>query len=110
LKRGEIYSVSLDPTFGHEQRGMRPVLIISSDAFNQASSLPIIVPITTGGNFARAAGMSVSLMGVGTQTVGVVRCDQPRSLDLRARGARRIEALPEAITNEVLAKVAAIFE
>ena len=34
-KRGEIWLVSLDPTSGHEQRGRRPVLIVSPEAFNR---------------------------------------------------------------------------
>ena len=50
--------VSLDPASGHEQKGYRPVLIVSSTAFNAASRLPVIVPVTSGGNFARAMGMS----------------------------------------------------
>lgn len=110
LKQGDIYVVSLDPTFGHEQRGTRPVLVISSDDFQANIRTPIIVPITTGGDFARLAGFTVSLMGCGTQTVGVVRCDQPRSLDLLARKARRVEAVPKYVLTDVLEKVATIFE
>ncbi|MHA3024895.1 type II toxin-antitoxin system PemK/MazF family toxin [Chromohalobacter israelensis] len=34
MRRGDIYLVSLNPTRGHEQKGMRPVLIVSPDAFN----------------------------------------------------------------------------
>ena len=30
MERGDIYSVSLEPSFGHEQQGHRPVLIISA--------------------------------------------------------------------------------
>jgi mRNA-degrading endonuclease toxin of MazEF toxin-antitoxin module len=33
MKRGEIWFVSLDPTSGHEQKGRRPVLIASPEAF-----------------------------------------------------------------------------
>jgi len=40
----------------------------------------------------------------------VVRCDQPRAVDLRARGARRLEAVPEPIVDEVLSKVGPLFE
>ena len=35
MKRGEIWLVGLDPTRGHEQRGRRPVLIVSPEAFNR---------------------------------------------------------------------------
>jgi mRNA-degrading endonuclease toxin of MazEF toxin-antitoxin module len=110
MKRGEIWLVSLDPTSGHEQRGHRPVLIVSPEAFNRITKLPVILPITSGGNFARTAGFAVPLTGAGTKTTGVVRCDQPRALDLAARGARRLESIPEAIMDDVLAKLAPIFE
>lgn len=109
-ERGEIYLVSLDPTAGHEQRGMRPVLVVSPGAFNRVTKVPIVLPITTGGSFARTAGFAVPLMGAGTKTTGIVRCDQPRALDLAARHARKLESVPPAIIDEVLAKVAPIFE
>jgi mRNA-degrading endonuclease toxin of MazEF toxin-antitoxin module len=110
MKRGEIYLVSLDPCFGHEQQGTRPVLVVSPDGFNTLTGTPIVVPITTGGSFARLAGFTVSLSGAGTRTTGVIRCDQPRPVDLRARGARRLETVPAAILNEVLAVLAPLFE
>ena len=108
--RGDIYLVSLDPTFGHEQRGHRPVLVISPESFNRVTGVPVVLPITTGGNFARTAGFAVSLDGVGTRTTGIVRCDQPRALDLAARNARRFERAPISVVEEVLARVAAILE
>ena len=104
MERGDIYVVSLDPTEGHEQRGRRPVLVISPGAFNRVTGVPVVLPITTGGAFARAAGFAVSLAGGGTEITGVVRCDQPRALDLRARRGKKIERAPEHIVGEVLAK------
>jgi mRNA-degrading endonuclease toxin of MazEF toxin-antitoxin module len=56
------------------------------------------------------AGFVVPLMGAGTRTTGIVRCDQSRALDLRARGAKQIETVPPSITNEVPSKVAQLFE
>jgi mRNA-degrading endonuclease toxin of MazEF toxin-antitoxin module len=100
MKRGEIWLVALDPTEGHEQKGRRPVLIVSPEAFNLVTKVPVVLPITSGGNFARTAGFAVSL----------VRCDQPRALDLTARGGRKLEAVPRAIVEEVLARLAPIFE
>jgi mRNA interferase ChpB len=110
MERGDIYVVSLDPVEGHEQRGRRPVLVVSASAFNRVTGLPVVLPITTGGAFARTAGFAVALAGSGTETTGVVRCDQPRALDVRARRGRRIERAPEYIVDEVLAKLAPIFE
>jgi mRNA interferase ChpB len=110
MERGDIYLVSLDPTSGHEQQGTRPVLVVSPAAFNRLTKTPVVVPITSGGNFARTAGFAVPLVGAGTQTTGVVRCDQPRALDLGARRARRLERVPPGIMDEVLAKLAPLFD
>ena len=79
MKRGEIWLVGLDPAAGHEQKGRRPVLIVSPEAFNHVTKVPVVLPITSGGRFARAAGFAVPLTGAGTKTTGVIRCDQPRA-------------------------------
>ena len=109
MKRGSIYLVSLDPSQGHEQQGTRPVLIVSPDRFNAVTRVPVVLPITSGGSFVRNAGFAVSLMSAGTRTTGVIRCDQPRSLDLIARNAHQLESVPADIMDEVLAKLAVIF-
>ncbi len=57
--------VSLGPTLGHEQRGRRPVRIVSPEAFNRVTKLPVVLPITSGGSFARTAGLAVPLAGAG---------------------------------------------
>jgi mRNA-degrading endonuclease toxin of MazEF toxin-antitoxin module len=110
MTRGEIWLVSLDPTLGHEQRGRRPVLIVSPEPFNRITKVPVVLPITSGGNFARMAGFAVPLTGAGTKTTGIIRCDQPRSLDLAARGGRKLESIPDAMMSDVLARLAVIFE
>src|SRR5260370_37214464 len=110
MKRGEIWLVSLDPASGHEQKGRRPVLIVSPEAFNRITKLPIILPITSGGNFARTAGFAVPLTGLGAKTVGVVRCDQPRALDIAARRGRKLESIPDAVLDEAVARLSPIFE
>ena len=108
MNRGDIYMVSLDPTQGREQQGHRPVLIVSPSRFNAATGLPVVLPITTGGDFARRIGFAVAITGI--KTTGIVRCDQPRVLDVAARGGRKVDALPPALLDEVLAKVVTLFE
>jgi mRNA interferase ChpB len=107
MNRGDIYMVSLDPTQGHEQRGHRPVLIISPTAFNDATKLPVVLPITSGGEFARRLGFAVSITGI--RTTGVVRCDQPRVLDIAARSGRKVDTLPKEILEDVLARISTLF-
>lgn len=108
MKRGDIYLVSLDPTAGHEQRGSRPVLIVSPTEFNEATRLPVVLPITNGGDFARRLGFAVPLSD--TKTTGIVRCDQPRVIDLAARQGRKVDTAPAAVMDEVLARVVTLFE
>lgn len=110
MRRGEIWRVSLDPAAGHEEHGTRPVLIVSPEPFNELTGTPIVLPITTGGGFARRRGFAVSLDGAGTRTIGVIRCDQPRALDLTARNGTRLEAVPEPVIDDVLARLATILE
>jgi mRNA interferase ChpB len=110
IEQGDIFNVSLDPTIGREQKGFRPVLVISPTEFNRVRNMPIVAPISTGADFARTAGFAVPLAGSGTETQGVVRCDQLRAMDLHARKAIRREQVPEFILSEVLNKVVVIFE
>ena len=110
MQRGEIWIVSLDPSGGHEQRGTRPVLIVSPAAFNEVTGTPVVLPITTGGSFARRRGFAVPLDDAGTRTTGFIRCDRPRVLDLAARNGKRLEAVPEPMIADVLARLAAILD
>lgn len=108
MERGDIYIVTLDPTHGSEQQGTRPVMIVSPGPFNRMTGVPIVVPITQGGAFARTNGFAVSLMGAGTSIVGIVRCDQPRALNLRARKGRKVDPVPAAILDEILVRLETI--
>ncbi|MDD5329274.1 MAG: type II toxin-antitoxin system ChpB family toxin [Sulfuricella sp.] len=107
--RGEIWTVNLNPTAGKEQQGMRPILVVSDKEFNRAG-LVLVCPITQGGNQARFAGFAVSLMNTGTATQGVVMCNQLRTIDHGARGAKFVEDVPDYVTDDVLARVQAILE
>ena len=108
VKRGDIYMVSLNPSPGREQRGHRPVLIVTPAAFNAATKLPVVLPITNGGDFARRIGFAVEISGI--KTIGLVRCDQPCVLDIAERGGRKVDTLPAALLDEVMAKVVTLFE
>lgn len=107
MKRGDIYLVDLDPTAGREQQGSRPVLVVSPTEFNEATRLPVVCPITNGGEFARRIGFAVEITGI--RTTGVIRCDQPRVLDLASRRGRRVDSLPEPLMDEVLARLGPLF-
>ncbi len=46
ILRGDIRWADLNPVRGHEQSGLRPVLILSHDIFNERSGTVIAVAIT----------------------------------------------------------------
>jgi mRNA interferase MazF len=47
ILRGEIYWADLNPVIGHEQGGLRPVLIISQNIFNEKSGTVIAIALTS---------------------------------------------------------------
>ena len=47
ILRGEIRWANLNPTLGHEQSGLRPVLILSNDIFNEKMGIVIAVALTS---------------------------------------------------------------
>jgi mRNA interferase ChpB len=109
FERGDIVSVPLDPVIGHQQRGTRPALVLTSKAFNALGDV-LIAPITQGGDFARYAGFAVNLIGSGCKTQGVALINKIRMLDLGARKARKIERAPQQVIDEALARLLALLD
>ncbi len=47
ITQRDIYSVNLNPVKGHEQAGIRPVVILQNNLFNKHLSTVVIIPLTT---------------------------------------------------------------
>jgi mRNA interferase ChpB len=110
FNRGDIVRVNLNPTVGHEQQGdFRPALVLSPAAFN-LMGVALVAPITQGGDFARYAGFAVPLNGSGTETQGVALVNMIRTMDLTARGAKKVEVAPDFVVEDALARLRAILE
>ena len=107
--RGDIMHLNLDPALGKEQQGQRYVLVLTMADFNRFG-LALVAPITQGGQFARENGFTVSMLGAGTNTQGVVLCNQVRMLDFKQRGEKIIEKVPEIIIDDVLARVRVLLD
>ncbi|HSL83693.1 MAG TPA: endoribonuclease MazF [Thermoanaerobaculia bacterium] len=99
--RGDLVWLQFDPQAGHEQRGHRPALVVSPQAYNAKVGLALLCPVTS-----RAKGypFEVPLPEQG-EIQGVVLADQVKSLDWRVREASRIEAAPASVLAEVLARI-----
>ncbi|MEE9425239.1 MAG: type II toxin-antitoxin system ChpB family toxin [Methylococcales bacterium] len=108
--RGDIVRVCLNPTAGRETKGdFRPCLVLSPKEFNRLG-MTLIAPITQGGNYARVEGFTVTLMGTGTDTQGVLLISGIRMVDLVARKASKIESAPSGIVDEALAILTTIID
>lgn len=105
--RGDIVVVSLNPAAGHEQRGTRPALVLTTREFNRLGDV-LIAPITQGGNYSRHAGFAVPLEG--SKTRGVALINKIRMLDLSAHKARKIERASPEVIEDAISRLTAILE
>jgi mRNA interferase MazF len=96
MRRGEVWWASLRPRSGAEQRGDRPVIIVSHDGFNltPAWRSVIVVPLSSSGAQARRGPTAVGLAGggAGLKDDSVALCHQVTTLD-RAKLRRRAGVL-----------------
>lgn len=99
--RGDIVWLEFNPQAGHEQAGHRPAVVLSPAAYNSRTSLMLCCPITS-----QVKGYPFEVPMMGAQAVsGVVLADQVKSLDWKARQARKKGKAPAAIIKEVLSKL-----
>jgi mRNA interferase MazF len=47
ILRGDVYWAELNPALGHEQAGVRPVIVLSHDVFNERSDTVIAIAVTS---------------------------------------------------------------
>lgn len=108
--RGDIVRVSLEPVVGSELRGeARPALVLTTKDFNALGDV-LVAPITQGGDVSRYAGFAVSLMNTGCKTQGVALVNKIRMLDLKARGAKKIEKAPDVVVSDAINRLLTLFE
>lgn len=100
-RQGDLVTLDFDPQSGHEQKGRRPALVISKDAFNRGTGMAICCPIT---NTDRQVPFHVPITGR-TSLTGFVMCEQVKSLDYRSRGMKLIERTAQEVLEDVLAIV-----
>lgn len=80
--RGDIVYTNLEPSFGHEQGGRRPALIIQNNIGNKFSPLTIVAPITKkipSKSFPTSVFLSKSSSGLNFDSS--VDCSQIKAID-----------------------------
>ena len=98
--RGEIWTVDLNPTIGHEQAGKRPALVVSVDSFNQsAAELAIVLPLTSRAKGIRSH-VEVGKGEAGLKTVSYIKCEDVRSVSTK-RLSRRLGLVSQTTMDAV---------
>ena len=102
--RGDVVEINLDPQKGSEIRKRRPAVVVSSWNFNLRQSIAVVCPIT---RTIRGSAFEVPIPDR-LPVDGVIRVDQVKSLDWRAREAKYLCYLSDEIVEAVSDKIEAI--
>jgi len=102
-ERGDIVWLDFTPQAGHEQAGHRPALVLSPRTYNGKAGLMLCCPITS-----QVKGYPFEVRLEVSDIRGVVLSDQLRSVDWRARRAKRHAKAPGAVMEEVTARARAL--
>ncbi|MDD5309440.1 MAG: type II toxin-antitoxin system PemK/MazF family toxin [Deltaproteobacteria bacterium] len=100
ILRGEVRWADLSPTRGHEQAGLRPVLILSNDIFNERSGTVIAAALTSK---PQSAGfpLTYEMESVRLPKRSWVKVSQVRTLSVERVGKRLARATPEEVDEVV---------
>lgn len=102
----DLIFVDFSPQAGTEQAYARPALVLTPRAYNSVTGRCFACPITS-----RVKGYPYEVaLPPDLKTRGVVIADQGKALSWSARGARFVETAPEAVTDEVKAKLKAFLQ
>jgi mRNA interferase MazF len=100
ILRGEIRWADLDPTRGREQAGLRPVLILSADVFNERSGTVIAMALTSQPQRA-AFPLTLELTDTRLPKPSWVKISQIRTLSVDRIGKKLGAVSPEEITKVI---------
>ena len=100
-KRGDVYWVNLNPFFGSEQGGTRPVLVLQNDAGNYFSPTLIVAPMSSHADKRTDLPTHVVFEHVrGLEGPSLIMLEQLKNID-----KRRVQRYAGKLTKEQMAKV-----
>jgi mRNA interferase MazF len=100
ILRGDIRWADLNPVRGHEQAGLRPVVILSQDVFNERSGTVIAVALTSQPQRAGFP-LTLELQSAKLPKRSWTKISQIRTLAVERIGARLGRAVPEELSQIV---------
>jgi mRNA-degrading endonuclease toxin of MazEF toxin-antitoxin module len=106
VAEGDVVEIDADSAVGHEQRGRRPVLVVSVDALHSTLGLAVVCAITTHGGRSTGARNDLEVsIPPGLAVTGVVLPHQMRTIDTKARNATKLCTVPRATLQSVRARL-----
>jgi len=105
-EQGDICFVDINPTKGHEQKGYRPVLVISSKIYSINTGMAVICPITSNNKFFP---LHYELLNT-KEITGSVECEHIRSVDCITRKFKFVEKINKLELVEIIKLLFAIIE
>ena len=103
-ERGDFIDLTFEPRAGTERLGTRPALVLSPRAFNVATGLVMVCPVT---NQVKGSSFEVPIPR-GMKVTGAVLSDQIGTKDWTERKTRFIAKAPRDLVGEVQARIDAI--
>ena len=100
---GEVVWLQFDPQAGHEQAGHRPALVISPASYNGKSGLLVCCPMTS-----QIKHHPFEVLTEIDAAPSAILSDQVKSLDWRARRAKKKGVVSTTVMAEVRARIKAL--
>ena len=104
-ERGEIVWIDFSPTKGHEQSGLRPAVVISTEKYNSFTGLVLVCPLTSKH---KKYFFEVAVEGPRGQSFALA--DQLRTFDIKKRVVKKEGKITESEINEILARASVLFD
>lgn len=105
-ERGDLVWLEFTPHAGREQAGRRPAVVVTPAEYNGVSGLMLCCPVTS-----RRRGLPFEVpLPPGGPVEGVVLSDHVKSVDWRARWAKRIGPAAPEVVREIRARLLALVE
>jgi len=104
--QGDIVYINFSSQVGHEQKGLRPALIVSNDSFHKQTRMGMVCPIT-----GSISGFPTHIaLDDRTETKGEILCEHVKCIDVFARGVSYKETAPHDIIDEVIDLICSFIE
>ncbi len=101
IEKGDVFFCNLDPTFGHEQSGKRPVVVVQTDAANDKLNTVMVAPLTSN---LKARGFLLTVL-VSAQSNGLAKDSVLLLFQIRTLDKRRLERKITRLDDATMAQV-----